>query len=1155
LTSLKPFFTVSARSIDPSRYHNRLKLNMKYTSIFCVAREESVTPPNPIIMFNRKNFCLSYADLEKHVIAIGLWEVSCWTFNSYLGYEYKPLSDIANADPNMDLIMKKKVPKRKVVRGRKAKAGDVAKFSCTINLEEIFEFQLAADNWTLEISKDYPASERKKLQAERKRLSFIMPKNIKSRPGSKGMMGDGCTTKTTEWNPDAKKFFWPRCGTFRFTGTRSHLRQSFFIVAITSGDPPDFVVQRPSVQKLQPSITMRILGKCLINLTSVLEVSVFKGEVKRKETQREKYIVGELGGNVKGLLISKGFKSNKNGGVEHDLRDQRPEQSPGSVSMVHLNKHERYLVVRVKKCEALPGSDETGLSDPFLRVSWDNMVQTSPINKQTVRPVFNHSFYFPVRIVFQEITPSNEKKYEKDILYYEIQSKGPLNIEVWDDDESVSADFLGRTILDLHDILAVRSMEKRSLLGAKPRKNEDKEDGNEMVVPTKLQWFEEEKSVRAFNGSKVGLIGATVTGSQQPLIYYEAYFYPDFPATFRFEERQTAKEDTSMLKKKEIEWNDRNSKRQEKYAKLFPDSIGAKPIKDKERNTTGKPEMVRRFLCTAQDPQKVGDCILTRFLSKIIIPEDKSYPAYLLHWVNCLTFDMTTQQARYGLIPQSGWKDPDFILARRRGTPQDHAVLLCSLLLGCRKDAYVVKGTIQSKKKTTRGEIKETLTEHVWVMTREEGGWVTFWEPTSRQLFHLPSRHTKMNVEKKPPLRRKQKHLGEETTDDEVAQVDDECGETENFAKLEDNRWEGQVPDQHLKTEDLDALPTIGRQPRPKIKAMGKKKDDQGRKENQQVLAAARQNQTISPDKALLKDNKVVNWLPYDSIEVVFNETNVWANCQSHHPACMMYDFPVDDAGEEEQPQKWDRFLKDDAPTFPPMAPDVNVAPELKSHMVQSVQEDLRNELMQNLYLYRSKKGFDSLYEHGPNLMERIRTYLEIQESFLQIDPDIDHITKLMNEEDLKDEEKYIKENFYRVRQWNKYGSPYFNSSGGASGKFQAYKKDQDALWKSMTNKVKNFVQSLDTFPTKRGRILKGFPVHFSTSDKEQIRNYLMSVPEYVEYIDIREEDVFYTIECKITALLGGVLSVWIYFGIHMRATEENKKMQNGEAKFAPLQK
>jgi len=64
-----------------------------------------------------------------------------------------------------------------------------------------------------------------------------------------------------------------------------------------------------------------------------------------------------------------------------------------------------------------------------------------------------------------------------------------------------------------------------------------------------------------------------------------------------------------------------------------------------------------------------------------------------------------------------------------------------------------------------------------------------------------------------------------------------------------------------------------------------------------------------------------------------------------------------------------------------------------------------------------------------------------------------------------------------------------------------------------------------------------------------------MSVPEYVEYIDIREEDVFYTIECKITALLGGVLSVWIYFGIHMRATEENKKMQNGEAKFAPLQK
>ena len=35
--------------------------------------------------------------------------------------------------------------------------------------------------------------------------------------------------------------------------------------------------------------------------------------------------------------------------------------------------------------------------DPYLRCTWDNMVMLSPIVKQSLRPVFNQSFYFPVR--------------------------------------------------------------------------------------------------------------------------------------------------------------------------------------------------------------------------------------------------------------------------------------------------------------------------------------------------------------------------------------------------------------------------------------------------------------------------------------------------------------------------------------------------------------------------------------------------------------------------------------------------------------------------------------------------------------------------------------------------------------------------------------
>jgi len=41
-----------------------------------------------------------------------------------------------------------------------------------------------------------------------------------------------------------------------------------------------------------------------------------------------------------------------------------------------------------------------------------------------------------------------------------------------------------------------------------------------------------------------------------------------------------------------------------------------------------------------------------------------------------------------------------------------------------------------------------------------------------------------------------------------------------------------------------------------------------------------------------------------------------------------------------------------------------------------------------------------------------------------------------------------------------------------------------------------------------------------------------MEINEYKQIIDTDEEDVFYTIECKIIGRLGGILSVWLYVGI-----------------------
>lgn len=70
---------------------------------------------------------------------------------------------------------------------------------------------------------------------------------------------------------------------------------------------------------------------------------------------------------------------------------------------------------------------------------------------------------------------------------------------------------------------------------------------------------------------------------------------------------------------------------------------------------------------------------------------------------------------------------------------EDHATLLCSLLLGFGLDAYVVLGTVRDKG-------SDAPTPHAWVMTRtSEGGGqyqrparvVYFWESLSGQRFRM----------------------------------------------------------------------------------------------------------------------------------------------------------------------------------------------------------------------------------------------------------------------------------------------------------------------------------------------------------------------------------------------------------------------------------
>lgn len=1103
--TLKLFWTVSLVSDNPKKHRNRVRLQTRFSSIFTLEKGKVFTADNPIVMYDRKTFALCYKELEKHVVKVDMWRVSCWTFNEYYGVKKQKLSQIANRDPNMELRILRKLSRKQMADKKKAKSvADVALYRCTVNLEEIFDFDLFCENWTLELSRANP--EHKKMKEERKRLTFTVPRDRRTLPGHRGYLGVGAASQTVEWNQQDGRFFWPSCGKFVFRGTRTHLQNSYFIVSVLTGKPPAFLANNSTVAKIEKHAPAphRVLGRCLLNLTSVLDMSVFQGKVKRFTPDHDRYIVGDINGNVKCILRSKGMK------------------------VSHLNRYERYLVVRVKKCEGLPVADfDTGSSDPYLRCTWDNMVMLSPIVKQSLRPVFNQSFYFPVRVVFPEMRMGSkaEKKHQDSILKYELTSKGHISIQVWDDDVT-SADCLGGCQVTLGDILNVRATQKRTLLGAVRAEKHDEEDENELEEKQEKhnQWYEVPKPVRVYDGSKTALGQSALANKDAALIHFEAYFYPDWAETLRFEDEVQEADAESVWAKKGDEWNSRNLQKAEDYALPFPDSIGAK--KPKEENMIQTADSLRRFPCIGLHPLTRVDTPLMAFVSPIIIPEEWSFPAKLLEWVHCLSFEISQRQARMGLIPQDGWKDPEYVLARRKGAPQDHSVLLCSLLLGCKEDAYVVKGTVYSKDPMATIEKSDQLIEHTWVMTREKG-WVTFWEPCSRQIFHLPNRYDPRKVRRKK-------------ADQIVVKEEKEEEEQDDDAELERQQWEGEVEDSRVHLEDMESLPTVGRMPKPKTRSdKGKKKDEEpGRERLKRELIEQREGLPIAPKRKMLQEDQLVTWLPYDSIEVVFNDKNTWANRQNHHPACISYD--LDDAEEHPDNPSWERFLSAEDEQklhFQPVCPNVSVQPELKPAIIDELQQDLRTEMMQNLQLYRGKKGMDTMFDHNEELMQQLRIFLDIHELWRQIDPDGPTAQRVLSEynslpRDMPRDQTTDQQRFYRfvgdilkLRIWNRHGSPFFDGR-------KDYEKEQEHHWRTLEKLYSEFQKKEDSFPIKRGKKFKGFPVHFCTSDQESIRQYLMEIKQYKQIIDSDEEDVFYTIECKIMGRLGGILSVWLYVGI-----------------------
>ena len=398
-----------------------------------------------------------------------------------------------------------------------------------------------------------------------------------------------------------------------------------------------------------------------------------------------------------------------------------------------------YLCVKVVEARDLISADEdTGLSDPYVTVSWADQTLRTRTIRETLNPVFNEELYFQV--------PAFEKT---RIREDELARFPMIRINVWDYDDTGSSDLLGTCLVYLHEITGCPrgpsggasgdSVAMPPLTRLKIRRRKYPEGAlREKYIQTRVLKLERELEglprgvdsfvrieaffrgpwgdihesrprVRAENGTNLLLLPNLKPMHERSMT--TCFCFPIGVTKLR-------PEDSAQQANFELAGNRLVCKRslQGHKCQLFAKFDTRIKHAEQKRNMRGairarmnqwEAEVgTRDFVATNQYGEH---CWLPTFLQPLTPPKPMIHPEelpYLIlvssqkprscfhsaQLVRSMEFEDFTDNLDSTLIDSSTWVSPDFFLNMRKGDGKAHVLLCANLFLGLMTDAYVCLG-------------------------------------------------------------------------------------------------------------------------------------------------------------------------------------------------------------------------------------------------------------------------------------------------------------------------------------------------------------------------------------------------------------------------------------------------------------------------------
>lgn len=866
-----------------------------YTRLMSIRDEDE-----PTVQFNEQEtsgeWYGTYGDLLKETLDVRLWHTTVpWSANLLLGQGEETLEDVAATKVAREIVISKYREKKS------ARAEALAILTYKFELEEVFSFRLTFSNWKIELD-DADLLEPQHCMSCFTRgkdplvLGFEMDNANPCIP-SASLCLDGrdfaccnvtccCFDFVMPWTRKRQVVWTERdrktsvfteedatagkdaAQSLLYTGTRSALEDEQIAISMWKGfHGPRFLARSCWLFESLWGISCCCLQGPLVGTArETLQGKLDYGYVILYDTPLDAKSSCCLAGLCDRICGSDGATATNIKGVIKAENEPRYRQlgnlgrPVGNNKWFKMDKSSLYLCVKIVRAKGLVSLGKYKESlNPSVTVDWGQIRRETVEQEDNAEPFWNEWVYF-------KVPTDSEPKPNLSMQDVKTWANSQVVINVWDN-QGFSKDSLGFCEIDFQTIF----------YGRKP-KMIDSNSGRGGRVSRYVYATKQKLSIPQMRDDAKGGVESVAADDGR---HIEIWAYFDLGNNQRVgppRNRQEMTDAKGKKRKRESGIDESKLRQANAFWCQVLDSV---------------PHVAKRtFAFCGIDEYSRKTFYLPMFVSVMVPPAEVATAADLLYYVYSLetvlrkTGDayeaaVKTQEELEDAAPGLRiWADPWYFLDKRRGDHRDHAILLCNFLLGFRKHkAYICVG--RAKDTETQRE-----KEHVWVMTLEDpvqsrdGTFyrtVRFWEATNGRTY------VRMNK------RIDRRSEGDDTKND-----------------MDDGELIEQNLDLSAPIGDLDGDGDEGYSIQ-ESKTVSRYAALRERKRFQQRLQKRVKAQIQEEDEEAwnkLQASKLnfrgQSAIPYTGIDIVFNNTELYANLQSPDPSRISFDF--------ESPLAWRSF-------------------------------------------------------------------------------------------------------------------------------------------------------------------------------------------------------------------------------------------------------